>query len=195
MPTTAIPLILASSSPRRRELLDRLGLAFVVQPSSEEESVPAGTPPRAMVEMLAERKARSISREHDQGLIIGSDTIVVLDGEVLGKPKDAQDAFRMLSGLQGRTHTVYTGVAVIDAARGRSSVRSSSTEVRIKPLSADRIERYIATGEPNDKAGAYGIQGLGATLVQEIHGDYFTVVGLPVGLLSDMLAEFGVHVM
>jgi septum formation protein len=188
------PIILASGSPRRRELLTGLGLPFKVQPSSGDESVPVGISPREMVEMLAIRKAESVSREHDQGIVIGSDTIVVIDNEVLGKPKDQADAFNMLSKLQGRTHIVFTGLAVVDASNGRSKVAYSSTEVTIKPLSEEQITRYIATGEPNDKAGSYAIQGLGATLVEKINGDYFTVVGLPVGLLSDMLSEFGVHV-
>lgn len=194
MTKSAPPIILASGSPRRRELLAGLGLPFVVQPSTDDESVPVGTPPREMVEMLAIRKAESVSREHDQGIIIGSDTIVVIDNEVLGKPKDQTDAYYMLSKLQGRTHHVFTGLAVVDASDGRSKVACSSTEVTIKPLSEEQITRYIGTGEPSDKAGSYAIQGLGATLVEKINGDYFTVVGLPVGLLSDMLSEFGVQV-
>lgn len=188
------PLILASSSPRRKELLNGLNLDFITHSSHVNEDVPSGTRPKDIVEMLSLRKARSIAKEYQRGLIIGSDTIVVLGEEVLGKPKNKEEAYTMLSKLQGNTHTVFTGVAVIDAESGKFKVGHNSTQVTIRPLSKEKIDRYIATGEPNDKAGAYAIQGLGATLVEKISGDYFTVVGLPIGLLSDMLGDFGVNI-
>jgi septum formation protein len=188
------PLILASSSPRRKELLKGLNLDFTIHPSDDNEDVPLGTLPKEMVEMLSLRKAQSVASQYERGLIIGSDTIVVLHDEILGKPKDSKEAYSMLSKLQGNVHTVFTGIAVIDVESGTYQVCHNSTQVTIKSLSNEKINRYIATGEPNDKAGAYAIQGFGATLVEKINGDYFTVVGLPVGLLSEMLENFGVRI-
>lgn len=195
--TTNTPkkLILASSSPRRKELLGTLGLSFTVQSSDVDETTEAGLAPQEIVEELALRKASAISSQLDDGLVLGSDTIVVLDGQVLGKPADEADAFRMLSALQGREHTVYSGVALIDAQTGRREVTHSRTQVHIRPLSDTEIKAYIATGEPMDKAGSYAIQGIGATLVESITGDYFTVVGLPLCLTASMLARFGVNVL
>ncbi|MBB6674238.1 Maf family protein [Cohnella nanjingensis] len=187
-------LILASSSPRRKELLQGLNLPFQTHPSEEDESVPTGTAPREMVEMLSLRKAKSVASLYGEGLVIGSDTIVVCDRLILGKPRDEDDSARMLSLIQGRSHFVYTGVAIVEAGTGRSSVAHSKTEVFVKPMDKDKIRRYIQTGEPNDKAGSYAIQGIGATLVEKIDGDYFTVVGLPVGLLAEMLEKYGISV-
>lgn len=188
------PIILASSSSRRKELLAGLNLDFTTHPSEDNEEVPLGTLPENMVEMLSLRKAQSIAPAYERGIIIGSDTIVVVNGEILGKPKDNDEAYGMLSKLQGHVHTVFTGIAVFDVESGQYEVAHSSTQVTIKSLSADKINRYISTGEPADKAGAYAIQGFGATLVERINGDYFTVVGLPIGLLADMLERFDVHI-
>ncbi len=194
--THARQIILASASPRRRELLASLGANFVVEPSLSGEDVPADWEPARIVEELALRKARSVlARRSGAGVIVGSDTIVVLEGTVLGKPDTAQDAVRMLGMLQGREHLVYTGVACIDEASGREDVRHGSTRVRMKALSRRRIEDYVKSGEPMDKAGAYAIQGLGALLVDSIEGDYFTVVGLPLALLGEMLEGFGIGLM
>ncbi|WP_159881153.1 Maf family protein [Paenibacillus puerhi] len=190
-----VPLILASSSPRRKELLQGLNLTFTTHPSDEDETVPPGTAPSEMVDLLSLRKASSVAKQYEAGLVIGSDTIVVCDDEIMGKPVNDQDAFRMLSQLSGRAHSVYTGVAIVDAGTGQSRVAHWKTEVFMKSMDEARIRRYIQSGEPRDKAGSYGIQGLGATLIERIDGDFFTVVGLPVGLLSDMLEEFGVRVL
>lgn len=187
-------LILASSSPRRKQLLEGLGLRFVIHPSDEEESIPAADAPSDIVQALSLAKASRVASQFDSGLVIGADTIVVCDDEVLGKPANEQAAFSMLSKLQGRSHYVYTGVAIADAGTGATMVAHNRTEVFMKAMSESRIRQYIATGEPEDKAGAYGIQGFGATIVERIDGDYFTVVGLPLGLLSDMLESFGVRV-
>ena len=135
------------------------------------------------------------SERADQPLVIGGDTIVVLDGTVLGKPKSGDHALQMLTQLQGRTHHVYSGLCIVDLATGATSVAHSRTAVTMRSLDEEQIRRYIATGEPHDKAGAYAIQGYGATLVTEIVGDYFTVVGLPLALLSDLLAQHGVHIL
>jgi septum formation protein len=192
-------LILASSSPRRQELIKSLGLPYEIVVSEADETTPPGLSPADIVEMLAERKARSvfarIGESVPRAIVIGSDTIVVVDGEVLGKPADESDSLRMLQRLQGRTHVVYSGVACVDTADGRTVVRHRATKVFMKPLDEDRIRRYIGTGEPRDKAGSYAIQGIGATLVDAIEGDYFNVVGLPVSLLSDMLDDMGLPIL
>jgi septum formation protein len=189
---TETSLILASSSPRRRELLQTLGLPFTVMTSDVDESTQPGMSPEAVVEELALRKARAVASRLDAGVVLGSDTVVVLDGHILGKPADEPDAFRMLSALQGREHTVYSGVALIDAATGRLEVAHSKTVVRIRPLTEREIRAYIATKEPMDKAGSYAIQGIGSTLVESIEGDYFTVVGLPLCLTANLLSRFGI---
>ncbi|MGE5705049.1 MAG: Maf family protein [Clostridia bacterium] len=189
------PIILASGSPRRRELLATLGLSFTVHTSDVDESFEPGTPPWGIVEELSLRKATAVADQTDRGLVLGSDTIVVLENKVLGKPQDEADAYTMLSALAGREHTVYSGVAIVDAATGRSEVTHRSTQVRIRALCQDEIKAYIATGEPMDKAGSYAIQGIGATLVEGIVGDYFTVVGLPLGATADLFKRFGVYVL
>ncbi len=191
-------LILASSSPRRRELIQTFQLPVVIAPSYADESFEPGTRPDAIVRELSLRKAAAAREALDSsadGIVIGSDTIVVLKGEVLGKPTDDQDAARMLQQLQGQVHEVYTGVACIDTRDDRQIVSHRMTRVAMKPLSAGQVERYIRTGEPLDKARSYGIQGIGATLIEWIDGDYLTVVGLPVSLLSDMLADLGIEVL
>lgn len=192
-------IILASTSPRRKELLAFLRLPFEVMPSHVDESTPESWTPQQIVETLAVRKAEAVTniaaQSEEAGLVIGSDTIVVLDGVVLGKPVDHADAVCMLTALQGRTHRVYTGVACIHTVTGQKLVRHRQTEVMMKTLSHEQIVAYVNTGEPSDKAGAYGIQGMGAMLVESIQGCYFNVVGLPLSLLSDMLSDFGVNVL
>ncbi|MBO8163820.1 MAG: septum formation inhibitor Maf [Brevibacillus sp.] len=188
-------LILASASPRRRELLATLGLPFQVEVSEVDETISPDMSPGEAVQTLALRKARAVAGKVGEGLVIGSDTIVVLDGEILGKPSDENDAYRMLSSLNGREHEVFTGVAIVDAASGRTELAYSTTRVRITSLGEQQIRAYIATGEPMDKAGSYAIQGIGATIVEGITGDYFTVVGLPLHLTSQLLSRFGVSVL
>lgn len=193
-------LILASSSPRRQELIASLQLPFEIKVSDVNEDTEPGLSPAEVVEQLSSRKAAAVcemykEEQRKDGIVIGSDTIVVLEGQVLGKPKDRQDAFRMLSALQGREHRVYTGVACVDLSSGQQLISHQVTLVYMKPLTQTQIERYIDTGEPMDKAGSYGIQGLGATIVERIEGDYFNVVGLPMSLLSDMLQRLGIVVL
>ncbi|WP_243734906.1 Maf family protein [Paenibacillus turpanensis] len=198
--TSSLKLVLASSSPRRQELLRLLQLPFTIVTRDTDESTEPGMSPACIVESLSLRKAEAV-RQHlaDQGdtdsLIIGSDTIVVLDGQALGKPSGKEDALRMLQALRGREHEVYSGVACVDASRGIAKVKHRVTKVYMKPLRDEQLARYIATGEPMDKAGAYGIQGMGAMLVDKIEGDFFNVVGLPVSLLSEMLLDFGFEVL
>lgn len=187
-------IILASESPRRQELLRQMGLTdFKVIPADVEEKVdPALTPP-ALTEALALQKARWVAKQHAApgDLIIGADTIVVLDNQVLGKPRNAAHALQMLTTLSGRNHQVYTGVAVL--RDDVEMVAHEVTEVHFCPLTNEEMLRYIKTGEPMDKAGAYGIQGRGALLINWIRGDYCNVVGLPLCRLGKMLARFGIH--
>jgi septum formation protein len=200
MTQAAAPLlILASSSPRRQELIGSLGLPYEIISSNVDETVGGSLTPAEIVEVLAVRKAQAvcelIQSSDKRGIVIGSDTIVVFQGQVLGKPVDEQDSFRMLSALEGETHQVYSGIACVDSQTGECHVSHRVTQVFMKPLADEQIRRYIATGEPRDKAGSYAIQGLGATIVERIEGDYFNVVGLPLSLLSDLLKAFGIHIL
>ena len=171
-------IILASASPRRQELLSRIVPDYECIPSGCEEFVPEGTPAQEVPRLLAEQKALAVAKDHPDDLVIGSDTVVVLNGTIFGKPKDMADAHRMLRSLSGQKHFVCTGVAVAEKGSVRSFLQE--TEVEFYPLSEETIDAYIATGEPMDKAGAYGIQGKGAVLVKGIVGDYFNVMGFPV---------------
>lgn len=181
-------MILASQSPRRYELLKLITEDFSVLPAQGEEVVPEGLSPAEVVQLLAQQKAReirSLYKNNPSEVIIAADTVVAIDGKILGKPKDAFDAADMLSLLSGRVHSVFTGVCVIDGERER--VFAEETKVEFYPLTTEEIRAYIATGEPMDKAGAYGIQEKGAMLVKRIDGDYYNVMGLPVGRLSRVL--------
>lgn len=182
-------LILASQSPRRRELFELIGLSFTALVSPADENIPL-TDPGSYVEALALRKAEAVFASHPAACVVGADTIVWLDGEIIGKPRDEGDAYRILRALSGRTHTVYTGLAVL--APGSRQILHDTTRVTFRALDDEEIWAYIRSGEPMDKAGAYGVQGLGALLVERIDGDFFNVMGLPVLLLSRMLAQFGV---
>ncbi|MCD7760991.1 MAG: Maf family protein [Clostridiales bacterium] len=186
-------IILASQSPRRRALLEQMGITdFTVLPARGQEDMSAELTPEHLVETLALNKGREVAARTAAGnLIIAADTVVALHGEVLGKPQDEADAYRMLQLLSGETHAVHTGVAVL--RDGQALCEHETTLVRFRPLSDREIRAYIATGEPMDKAGAYGIQGRGAVLVEGIQGDYCNVVGLPVCRLSRMLETFGVR--
>ena len=183
-------MILASQSPRRRELLGQMGFSFTVRPAKGEELAHPELTPAQLVEELARQKALEVSAEAaSDDVVVAADTVVAIDGVVLGKPRDKAHAAQMLSALSGREHTVYTGVAV---KRGETLlVEHETTQVRFRPLTQREIDLYIQTGEPMDKAGSYGIQGCGALLVEGIRGDYFNVVGLPICRLGRMLAQVG----
>ena len=185
-------LILASGSPRRRQLLEQIGLTFVVRSSDVDESVSPGLTPAQVVESLSARKGEAVAAEAAPGdLVLSADTVVSLDGAILGKPRDRAEAEAMLTALSGRTHQVYTGVTLLQD--GRRLTEHEVTAVTFRPLSPGEIAAYVSTGEPMDKAGAYGIQGLGALLVERLEGDYFNVMGLPLCRLGEMLAQFGVR--
>lgn len=183
-------IILASGSPRRRELLSMIGLDFEVIPSENDEIVPAGLTPAQTVEFLARSKAEDVGKKVPDGdrIILAADTIVYMDGKILGKPADAADACRMLRELSGRTHEVYTGVCI------NGECDHVKTEVTFREFGDEEIEAYVATGEPLDKAGAYGAQGKGALLVEKINGDFFNVMGLPISRVCQMLKSQGVKV-
>ena len=183
-------LILASGSPRRRELLKMTGLKFDVVTSDADESTPDNTPPGIAALILSERKALAVANLEDckGSVVIGADTIVSLDGKKFGKPKDEDDAFRMLSELSDRTHTVYTGVSIVNSDLTVNKF-VEATEVHFYPLSEKQIRDYIATGEYRDKAGGYAIQGGGAVFISGIIGDYYNVMGLPIGRLMQEMSK------
>src|SRR5580704_8220580 len=183
-------LVLASASPRRQELLRNAAIAFTVQPANIDETPLAGESPRNYAERLAREKALTIAKTCPQDLVLGADTIVVVDETILGKPRDADDAARMLRLLSGRTHEVITAVCIATPVRSelrtdnrQLTTESESTRVTMTEISDDEIRSYIATGEPLDKAGAYAIQGIASRWIPRIEGDYSNVVGLPVALV------------
>jgi septum formation protein len=186
------PLILASASPRRRLLLDMLGLQYRVVPSEIDEALRPGEDPGSHAERLAREKALAVAASFPGALVIAGDTVVVVDHTPLGKPTDDADAVSMLLRLQGTMHRVETGVAVV-APGGRVESSVVPAHVWFRRFDRHTAEQYVATGEPMDKAGAYGIQGLGATLVDRIDGDYFAVVGLPLARLVSLLRAVGWH--
>lgn len=187
-------LILASASPRRKEILSNMGYEFEVNPSGVEEVVHHHMTPEETATDLARQKAEDIARRYPEDLVMGADTIVVLDGKVLGKPLDNDDAVRMLRALRGREHQVITGVALIQGQKEHCF--SVTTRVWMIDSSEELLSAYVLSGEPQDKAGSYGIQGKGALLVEKIDGDYFNVVGLPIQKIARLLEkEYGIKVM
>ncbi|MBW3623294.1 MAG: Maf family protein [Armatimonadetes bacterium] len=191
-------ITLASASPRRAELIRLLGVEHRIVPSllvEEEAQVPLAHP-EAYVRALSMLKAEEVAERVRDGVILAADTVVALKGEILGKPKDVADAARMLNGLRGRTHKVFTGIALVRCEDGIPTLRSEDhveTDVHMRPFSDQTLHAYLDTGEPMDKAGAYGIQGKGALLVEGIIGDYYNVVGLPIGRVAEMLEAFGIR--
>ncbi|MDO5563343.1 MAG: Maf family protein [Synergistaceae bacterium] len=183
-------IILASSSPRRRELLGMLGWPFSVDVSDAKETSVTGEKPRDMVCRLARLKAETVYKRNVDSWVVGADTTVAINDEILGKPGNLRDAERMISTLSGKTHSVFTGVALFSPASG-SIVKAEETRVRFRDLSDEEVRGYVSLGESMDKAGAYAIQEKGALLVSEITGCYFNVVGLPIYLLSDMFSKLG----
>ncbi|MBQ7218289.1 MAG: septum formation inhibitor Maf [Ruminococcus sp.] len=181
-------IILASKSPRRQELIRTITDDVEVRVSDVEEILPEAISPEDAPVYLASIKARAVARDFPDRVVVGADTVVILDGQVLGKPKDREDAVRMLRALSGKTHTVVTGCSIICGEREVSF--GDSTRVEFYPLSDREIDEYIATGEPFDKAGAYGIQGRGSLFVKGIEGDFFNVMGLPVARLNRELKAF-----
>ncbi|TFE30697.1 Maf family protein [Cohnella luojiensis] len=199
MPSAATQLVLASASPRRQELIALLGLPIRILPSHVEEDTPEDWTPSQIVEGLSLRKALAVKEKLTNpadvsSIIVGSDTIVVLNGKVMGKPRDEHEARLMLEQLSGNTHEVFTGVTCVRISDAKTVTSHRVTKVRMRSLSAEQISRYVDTGEPMDKAGAYGIQEIGSLLIESIEGCYFNVVGLPVSLLAVQLEQFDIKI-
>ncbi|MEE1247815.1 MAG: Maf family protein [Lachnospiraceae bacterium] len=190
-------IILASASPRRKELLEQIGVKFLVEPAKGEEKITKKLP-GDVVKELALQKAREVAKDKEEPvLVIGADTVVAYEDQILGKPKDEKDACRMLSMLQGKAHEVYTGVAFIISNSGETKeiVFAEKTKVFVYPMTTKEILSYVATKEPMDKAGAYGIQGKFAAFIEKIEGDYNNVVGLPVAGIYQKLLELGIDIL
>lgn len=187
-------IILASASPRRKEILGNTNVEFTVIKSEIDEVILDNEKPQQVVMRLAFEKCLDIASKHEEDLVIGADTIVVLDDKILGKPKDENEAYRMIKSLSNRTHQVITGISLINLQSNTKIIDCVVSNVKFKDLSEEDIRDYLQTNESLDKAGAYGIQGYGALLVEEIQGDYFNIVGLPISKLSDLLKEhFGIN--
>lgn len=186
-------ILLASASPRRAELLRRMGVPFSVRPAQVDEEVSGE--PEACVRALARRKAEDVAARAGRGRVLAADTLVFLDGKALGKPRDGREAAQMLAALSGRAHEVLTGMCLMDAESGARWERCDRAVIHFGELTKEEIEEYVATGEPMDKAGAYGIQGYGSMFVSHLDGDYFCVMGLPVCTLAGMLRDAGVRIL
>ncbi len=189
----ATQLYLASASPRRIELLGQMGIKCTVSPANVDEH--AEGEPESVVRELARRKAAHVAAQHGQGLVLAADTIVYAEGRKLGKPRDMEDALRMLRLLSGKWHRVYTGVCLVDCRTGRTLDFADCARVHMQDLTQEEMRAYVSSGEPMDKAGAYGIQGLGGCLVDAIEGDFYTVMGLPLARTRLLLKEMGVNVL
>jgi septum formation protein len=188
-------IILASTSPRRKALLEQIGLKFKVDARVKEDTGIVGMEPNELVKAVSLKKAESVAPHHPDAIIIAADTMGVIGGRIIGKPHSETEARAMLALLSGKAHTVITGFTVLDTHTRKSISRSVETTVYIKQITEAEIDAYVNTGEPLDKAGAYAIQGLGAALVARIEGDYFNVMGLPLCALTEALKEFGVNVL
>ena len=186
------PVVLASSSPRRKELLERIGLRFTVDPVEVDEKLAPSRDPLRLARSISLKKALAASRRHPDALVIAADTFGVIDGQMLGKPSGRAEAVAMLKKMSGNWHRVITGFTLIDGVTGKTVSRTTQTLVHFRKLSISEIKAYVETGEPLDKAGAYAIQGLGALLVDRIEGDYYNVIGLPLSALAVELRKFGV---
>jgi len=185
-------IVLASSSPRRKELLESIGLKFVVDPVEVAEDLKRKLKPAELAKTISLEKARAAASRHPGCIIIAADTFGLLNGEIMGKPRDEEEARRMLRSLGGRCHRVVTGFTILDTETSKAISKAVETKVYFRELDSEEIEAYVKTGEPLDKAGAYAIQGLGALLVERIEGDYYNVIGLPLSSLALELKRFGV---
>ncbi|MBW3015258.1 Maf family protein [Candidatus Woesearchaeota archaeon] len=187
-------IILASTSPRRHELARTMGLDFKIEPSGYEEDMTLKLPPKELVMMLAHGKAADVAKNHRTGIVIGVDTIVVFKNKILGKPKNKKHAFKMLKSFSGKSQEVYSGVCLIDCKKGTTISDYEVTKVKFRKLTDYEIKKYIATGEPLDKAGAYGIQDLSSIFMERIEGCYFNVVGFPIYNIYKNLRKIGVDI-
>ena len=188
-------IILASASPRRKELLEKIGLKFKVEPSNYEENISPESEPHELAKSLSLGKAKLVARNHKSALVIAADTFIVFEGKILGKPRTETEAKKTLETISGRQHSVITGFTIIDTETNKALSKSVETQVYIRKLTSNEIDAYVKSKEPLDKAGTYAIQGLGSVIVEKIEGDYFNVMGLPLSALAENLKEFGVHIL
>ena len=188
-------IILASASPRRKALLEQIGLKFTVDTQVQEDAELTEQEPHQLTKEISLKKAESVAGRYPEAIIIAADTIGVVGGRIIGKPHSESEARAMLASLSGKSHTVITGFTVLDTLTGKAVSRSVETTVYMRRITKTEIDAYVQTGEPLDKAGSYAIQGLGAVLVEKIEGDYFNVMGLPISALAEVLKDFGVKVL
>ncbi len=188
-------IILASSSPRRKALLESIGLKFIVKPSNIPEKMNPRLGPRAQAEYLSQQKAKAVGRRVKNSIIIAADSLIVLNKEIIGKPTSMQHAKRILKKFSGQTHTVITGFTILDTETGKYVTKSVATKVTMRKISKEEIDAYVKREHVRDKAGAYAIQGLGSLLFEKVDGDFFNVVGLPVNVLFQELKKFGVTIL
>jgi septum formation protein len=188
-------IVLASASPRRKELLEKLGLEFEVDPGNHAEQLRPTSDPHALAREISFKKASVVAGKHTDALIIAADTFIVFGDTILGKPENKTESLKMLTTLNGKSHVVITGFSIIDTESGKAISRSTGTTVHMKELTPREIDAYVKSQEPLGKAGAYAIQGIGAVIIDRIEGDYFNVVGLPLATLTEALKEFGVYVL
>lgn len=188
-------IILASASPRRKELLGRIGLRFEVEPSNYEEDMPSGLEPHELAQRISLEKAKVVASKHKNAVVIAADTFIFFSGQILGKPRTENEARKMLKTINGKPHSVITGFSIIDTGKNKTLSKSVETKIYIKNLTSAEIDAYVKSKEPLDKAGAYAIQGLGAVIVERIEGDYFNVIGLPLSALTEALKEFGINIL
>jgi len=188
-------IILASASPRRKELLEKIGLRFEVEPSNYEEDMHSGLEPHEFAQKISLEKAKVVASKHKNSIVIAADTFVVFGGKILGKPHTEKEAREMLKAISGKSHSVITGFSIIDTGENKTLSKSVETKIYIRKLTLAKIDAYVKSKEPLDKAGAYAIQGLGAVFVEKIEGDYFNVIGLPLSALTEALKEFGINIL
>jgi septum formation protein len=189
------PIILASASPRRKDLLTQIGINFEIDPSNYEEEKHLNLEPHKLAKYLSLQKAKDVATRHKKSIIIAADTFVVFEGKIIGKPSSEEEARERLNKMNGRCHSVITGFTIIDTEINKIISKSVDTKVYFKNITSEEIDSYVASKEPMDKAGAYAIQGLGGILVDKIEGDYYNVVGLPLAVLVEELKNFGIKVL
>ncbi len=188
-------IILASASPRRKVLLEKIGLRFEVEPSDYAEDMPLGLEPHEFARKISLEKAMVVASKHKNSIVIAADTFIVFGGQILGKPHTEKDAREMLEAMSGKCHSVITGFSIIDTGKNKTLSKSVETKVYIRKLTRVEIDAYVKSGEPLDKAGAYAIQGLGSVFVEKIDGDYYNVMGFPLSALTEALKEFGINIL
>jgi len=188
-------IILASASPRRKELLGKIGLMFEVEPSNFEEEMHPGLAPHELAQNISLQKAKAVARKHKNSVVIAADTFIVFGDQIMGKPHTANEARKMLETINGKSHRVITGFSIVDTGENKTLSRSVETIIHLRKLTLAEIDAYVKSREPLDKAGGYAIQGLGAVIVKKIEGDYFNAMGLPLSALTEALKEFGIYVL